>query len=132
MTEIQNQNSEVQEVAPQVETQVNEVKETQQHQEPVTNQHLKAMRLKNAELERELKQLRENQMAIMQAQLSSAPPARQELDEFDKIGDEEFIPLGKVKKLNEKASQKVLANAENLVDKAVVAPGQVGPEVEDP
>ena len=79
MTEIQDQNSEVQEVAPLGEPQVNEVKETQQsNQEPVTNQHLKAMRLKNAELERELKQLRENQMAIMQAQLANAPSARQE------------------------------------------------------
>lgn len=119
MTEIENQNSETYEVAPQVENQVNEVKETSQVQEPVTNQHLKAMRLKNAELERELKQLRENQMAIMQAQLSSAPAAHQELDEFDKIGDEEFIPFSKVKKLAEKNSQKVLKNAEDLVKQEV-------------
>ena len=115
MTEIHDQNSEVQEVAPQVETQVNEVKETQQIQEPVTNQHLKAMRLKNAELERELKQLRDNQMQIMQAQLANSHPVRQEVDEFDKIGDEEFIPLGKVKQLAEKNSQKMLKNAEELV-----------------
>ena len=60
------------------------------------------MRLKNAELERELKQLREAQMQMMQAQLANQQPVRQELDEFDKIGDEEFIPLGKVKKLAEK------------------------------
>jgi hypothetical protein len=120
MTETQTLNSEVQEVAPQVEAQVNEVKETQQAQEPINNQHLKAMRLKNAELERELKQLREAQMQIMQAQLASQQPARpQELDEFDKIGDEEFIPLGKVKKLAEKNSQKVLQNAEELVRQEV-------------
>ena len=120
MTAIQNPDSEVKEVAPQVEAQVNEVKETQQVQEPVTNQHLKAMRLKNAELERELKQLREGQMQLMQAQLAShAQPARQELDEFDRIGDEEFIPLGKVKKLAEKNSQKVLKNAEDLVKQEV-------------
>jgi hypothetical protein len=118
MTETQVQDSEVKEVAPQAEAQqVNEVKEAQQTQEPVTNQHLKAMRLKNAELERELKQLREGQMQLMQAQLANnAQPARQaELDEFDKIGDEEFIPLGKVKKLAEKNTQKVLKNAEDLV-----------------
>lgn len=113
------QNSEVQEVAPQEQTQVHEVKETQQQQEPVTNQHLKAMRLKNAELERELKQLREAQMQIMQAQLASSQPVRQEIDEFDKIGDEEFIPLGKVKKLAEKNTQKVLKNAEELVRQEV-------------
>jgi hypothetical protein len=77
------------------------------------------MRLKNAELERELKQLRDNQMQMMQAQLASQQSVRQELDEFDKIGDEEFIPLGKVKQLAEKNSQKVLKNAEDLVEKAV-------------
>ncbi len=115
MTEIQDQNSEGQEVATQVETQVNEVKETQSNQEPVTNQHLKAMRLKNAELERELRQLRDNQMQIMQAQLANAQPVRQEVDEFDKIGDEEFIPFSKVKKLADKNNQKVLKNTEELV-----------------
>jgi molybdopterin-biosynthesis enzyme MoeA-like protein len=119
MTETETLNSESQGVATQVETEVNEVKETQQLQEPVTNQHLKAMRLKNAELERELKQLRETQMQIMQAQLAHAAPVRQEVDEFDKIGAEEFIPFGKVKELTEKSSQKVLKNAEDLVDRAV-------------
>jgi hypothetical protein len=120
MTENENLNSGMNEIAPQVEAQVNEVKETQQAQEPVTNQHLKAMRLKNAELERELKQLREAQMQIMQAQLASQQPQRQvEPDEFDKIGDEEFIPLGKVKRLTEKSTQQVLKNAEDLVDRAV-------------
>ena len=119
MTEIQSQNSEVQEVAPQVEVQVNEVKETQQVQEPVNNQHLKAMRLKNAELERELKQLRDHQMQIMQVQLANSAPVHHEVDEFDKIGDEEFIPLGKVKKLAEKNTQKVLKNTEEIVRQEV-------------
>jgi hypothetical protein len=113
------QNSEVQEIATQEQNQINEVKETQQTQEPVTNQHLKAMRLKNAELERELKQMRDMQMQIMQAQLANSAPTQQEVDEFEKIGDEEFIPLGKVKKLAEKSGQKVLQNAEALVKKEV-------------
>lgn len=113
------QNSEVHEVATQEQTQVNEVNESQRVQEPVTNQHLKAMRLKNAELERELKQLRDTQMQIMQAQLANSNPVRQEVDEFDKIGDEEFIPLGKVKKLAEKNTQKVLKNTEELVRQEV-------------
>lgn len=121
MSETENQNSEVQEVAPQVENQlVNEVKEAQQQiQEPVTNQHLKAMRLKNAELERDLKQLRENQMQIMQAQLANSHQVPQEVDEFDKIGDEEFIPFSKVKKLTEKSTQKALKNTEDLVRQEV-------------
>jgi hypothetical protein len=112
-------NSEVQEVATQEQAQVNEVKESQAVQEPVTNQHLKAMRLKNAELERELKQLRDGQMQLMQAQLANIAPARQEVDEFDQIGDEEFIPLGKVKKLAEKNSQKMLKNTEEIVRQEV-------------
>ena len=119
MTEIENQNSVVQKVAPPVETKVNDVKEQQNQQEPVTNQHLKAMRLKNAELERELKQLKDAQMQIMQAQLANQQPVRQEVDEFEKIGDEEFIPLGKVKKLAEKSSQKALKNTEELVRQEV-------------
>jgi hypothetical protein len=119
MTDIQSQNSEVREVAPLAENQVNEEREIQQVQEPVNNQHLKVMRLKNAELERDLKQLREHQMQIMQAQLANSAPVRQEVDEFDKIGDEEFIPLGKVKKLAEKNTQKVLKNTEELVRQEV-------------
>lgn len=115
MTETEPQNSVVQELAPQGETQVNEVNEPQKIQEPVNNQHLKAMRLKNAELEKELKQMREMQMQIMQAQVANAAPARQEPDEFDNIGDEEFIPLGKVKKLTERNTQKALKNTEDLV-----------------
>ena len=59
-------------------------------------------------------------MQMMQVQIASQQPQRQqELDEFDKIGDEEFIPLGKVKKLTEKSSQNVLKSAEDLVDRAV-------------
>lgn len=120
MTADLNQNSEVQEVATQVDNQVNEVREAQNIQEPVTNQHLKAMRLKNAELERELKEMRSAQMQIMQAQLANqAPQQRQEVDEFDKIGDEEFVPLGKVKKLAERNNQRVLKNAEDLVRQEV-------------
>ncbi len=115
MTETETQNSEVREVAPQGEAQVNPVNEPQNTQEPVTNQHLKAMRLKNADLEKELKQMRDMQMQIMQSQLANQPVRPQEPDEFDKIGDEEFIPLGKVKKLAEKNTQKVLKNTEDLV-----------------
>jgi len=101
------QNSEVQEVATQEQTQSHEVKEVQNTQEPVNNQHLKAMRLKNAELEKELKQMREMQMQMMQNQIAnSAPAAQAEVDEFESIGADEFIPKGKVEKLVEKKAQK--------------------------
>jgi hypothetical protein len=119
MTEIENQNSEVQEAAPQVIDQ-NEQRETQTVQEPVTNQHLKQMRLKNDQLERELKQLRDSQMRLMEAQIANnAPQARPEPDELDGMRDDEFIPLGKVKKLTEKHSQKVLKNTEDFIQKEV-------------
>jgi len=106
MTEVENPNSEVQAVAPQVETEVNENKEAQRSQEEVNNSHLKAMRLKNAELEKKLKKYEEMQMQIMQAQLANSAPANQEVDEFDKIGSDEFIPKGKVVELVEKKAQK--------------------------
>lgn len=113
------QNSEIPEVAPQEQQQVNEVKETQQNQEPVTNQHLKAMRLKNAELEKRLKQYEEMQMQMMQAQLANSAPAKQvEVDEFESIGADEFIPKGKVEKLVEKKAQKY---AEQIAKKEVEA-----------
>ena len=108
MTEIENQSSEVQQVAPGVGNEGHEVKEAQTNQEPVNNQHLKAMRLKNAELQKELKQMREMQMQIMQAQVANSMPAKQaeEVDEFESIGADEFIPKGKVEKLVEKKAQK--------------------------
>jgi hypothetical protein len=115
MTENENQNSVIQEVAPPVGNQVNEVNGTQTSQEPTTNQHLKAMRLKNSELERELKQMRDMQMQIVQAQLANVAPTQKEVDEFDSIGDDEFVPLGKVKKLAEKNNQRVLKNTEELI-----------------
>lgn len=105
MTEVENQNSEVQEVAPQVETEVNENKEALKVQEEVNNSHLKAMRLKNAELERKLKERDEMFERVLQAKIS-APIEKQEVDEFDSIGAEEFIPKGKVERLVEKKAQK--------------------------
>jgi hypothetical protein len=97
-------NSEVQEVAPPIETKVNETREAQK-QEQVSNQHLKAMRLKNAELEKKLKERDQFFEQMMQAQLAQNAP-KAEIDEFDSIGAEEFIPKGKVEKLVEKKAQK--------------------------
>lgn len=112
------QNSEVREVAPPEQNQVHEVNEAKARQES-DERNWKAMRLKNADLEKELKQLRDSQMRMMEAQLANIAPVKQEMDELDAIGDEEFIPLGKVKKLAEKSGQKVLKNAEDLVKKEV-------------
>lgn len=105
MTDV-NQNSEETEIATQGEAQVNEGNnEAQKVQEPVTNQHLKAMRLKNAELERRLKERDDMLDKFLQAQLAQNQP-KPEVDEFDSIGADEYIPKGKVERLVEKKAQK--------------------------
>lgn len=116
MTENENLNSEAQQVAPAVETQVNEVSDAAKAKQEADERNWKAMRIKNAELEKKLKQFEDMQMQIMQAQLANAAPAKQEVDEFDSIGAEEFIPKGKVEKLVEKKAQKY---AEQIAKKEV-------------
>lgn len=109
------QNSEIPEVAPQetpVSDVVNDATKTRQEAD---DRNFKAMRIKNAELEKRLKQFEDMQMEIMKAQLSNSAPAK-EIDEFDSIGDEEFIPKGKVKALAKKEAQKY---AEEIVRKEI-------------
>lgn len=116
MTENETQNSEVQEVAPQVETQVNEVNDAAKARQEAEERNWKAMRIKNAELERKLKERDEMFEKMLQAQLSQQAPQKQEVDEFDTIGADEFIPKGKVEKLVEKKAQKY---AEEIAKKEV-------------
>ena len=99
MTEIENQNSEVQEVAPQVETQVNEVNDAAKARQEADERNWKAMRIKNGELEKRLKEREEMLDKLLNAQIASSTPQKQEIDEFDSIGAEEFIPKGKVERL---------------------------------
>ena len=106
MTEIQDQNSEVPEVAPQVEEQVNEVYDARKAKEEADERNFKAMRLKNAELEKRLRERDDMLDKVLQAQLSQQVNHQQVIDEFDSIGAEEFIPKGKVERLVEKKAQK--------------------------
>jgi len=106
MTEVGDNNSEVQEVAPPVEAEVNEVYDAKQAKEEADERNFKAMRLKNADLEKRLKHYEEMQMRLMEAQMSNSVPAKQEIDEFDSIGADEFIPKGKVELLVERKAQK--------------------------
>ncbi len=108
-------NSEVLEVAPQVDVQVNEVEARQKAKEEADDRNFKAMRLKNAELEKKLKERDEFFEKMMQAQLAQNAP-KAEVDEFDAIGDEEYIPKGKVKALAQKEVQK---HAENIAKKEI-------------
>lgn len=105
MTEIET-NSEVLEVAPQVETQVNEINEAAKARQEADERNWKAMRLKNAELEKRLREREEMLDKFMQSQLAQTAQAPKEVDEFDSIADDEFIPKGKVKGLVQKEAQK--------------------------
>jgi len=100
------QNSEVQEVAPQesqVKDQINEAAIVKQEAE---ERNWKAMRLKNVELEKRLKERDEMFEKMLQAQFAGQQSSKVEVDEFDSIGSDEFIPKGKVEKLVEKKAQK--------------------------
>jgi hypothetical protein len=103
MTEIEN--SEVPEVAPQIE-QVNVEADAKKAKEEADARNFKAMRLKNEDLERRLKERDETFEKLIQAGMQQAAQKPQEVDEFDSIGDEEFIPKGKVKALAQKEARK--------------------------
>lgn len=117
MTDVEGQNSEVEVVAPQVEEhQVNEINEAKQRKDEADERNFKAMRLKNAELEKRLKDREELLDKFLRQQLNSPPAQKQEVDEFDSIGSDEFIPKGKVEKLVEKKAQQY---AEQIAKKEV-------------
>ncbi len=99
-------NSEVQAVAPQAETEVNEVYDAKKAKEEADERNFKAMRLKNNELEKRLREREEMLDKMMNAQLTQSAPKQQEVDEFDSIGDDEYIPKGKVKELTQKEVQR--------------------------
>ena len=103
-------NSVNQEVAPQ---------ETENHEQPKEvaeapnlvdkkrhDEAFAAMRRKQKELERDLQMQKEMNEKLMQLASQSNPP-KQEVDELDSIGDDEFIPKGKVNRLVEKRAAKI-------------------------
>ncbi len=112
--EVLNPNSETPEVATPVNTQVNEKSDVQKAREEADERNFRAMRLKNADLEKRLKSYEDMQMQLMQAQLANAAP--KVVDEFDSIGANEFIPKGQVERLVEKKAQKY---AEEIAKKEV-------------
>ena len=116
MTDELNQDSVVQQVAPEVDAQVNEANDANKARQEADERNWKAMRLKNAELERRLKERDEMFEKLLQNQFASQAVVKQEPDEIDSIGDEEFIPKGKVQKLVERKAQQY---AEQSANKAV-------------
>jgi hypothetical protein len=100
-------NSEVLEVAPQGDNQVTESNDAAKAKQEAEDRNWKAMRIKNAELEKRLKERDDMFEKILQAQLAAQTAPQQVPDEFDQIGDDEFIPKGKVKALAKKEAQKL-------------------------
>jgi hypothetical protein len=66
----------------------------------------KEMRRRQQDLERDLQMQREMNEKLMQMATQSNPH-KQEIDELDSIGDDEFIPKGKVNKLVEKKAARI-------------------------
>lgn len=116
MTEVETLNSGVDAVATQEPKQVNEQNEAQKLKQEADERNWKAMRLKNAELEKRLKERDELFEKLLHTQMANQSPQKQEVNEFDSLGDEEFIPVGKVKKLVENNAKKY---AEEIADKKV-------------
>jgi hypothetical protein len=104
------QNSVSQEVATQVadiqppKEQIAKVETTQD--ETANAKNFREMRRRQQDLERDLKFQKEMNEKLMQL-ASHANPVKQEIDELDAIGDDEFIPKGKVNKLVEKKAARI-------------------------
>ena len=62
----------------------------------------KAIRERQKELERDLKRKDELLESVLKMQAASVPPKPQEVDELDSIGDDDYVPKGKSKRLVQK------------------------------
>ena len=121
MEESAGQISEKVQVAPEVadnhEAQVQEQVpvESKVAEENPQDRNWKAFRERQRDLERELKMQREMNERLVQMMPQQAP--KQEIDEFDGIGDEEFIPVGKVKRLVERQKSRIVKDAVDEIEK---------------
>ena len=99
-------NSANNEAAPH-ETEVMEPVAQQQETEGFQAKNFREMRERQKQLESELRQQRELNDKFMTMVASHTPPPAKEVDEFDSIGDDEYIPKGKVNQLVEKRATKI-------------------------
>lgn len=108
MDEVENKISEPAQVAP-AETEIRseqEVRSTAVVEETQSDRDWKEIRARKKELERELKMQREMNERLLKMTEQAAPQPKQEVDELDSIGDDEYIPKGKVKRLVEQSARK--------------------------
>lgn len=97
-------NGAVEEIAvPQ--TEVQDVVQDKPQVDDQQERNWRAIRERQKDLERELKLQREMNERLLQ--MSQTPPAPVEKDELDALGDDEYIPIGKVKKLVQREAQKI-------------------------
>lgn len=69
------------------------------------------MRMKQQQLENELRMQKEMNERLMQMTLANQPTPKQEVDELDSLSDDEFLPKGKVKKLMQKERDSIKKEA---------------------
>jgi len=105
-------NSEEREVAPTEQSQENNEQEIEQvsrnseSREEIEERNWRAMRQKNEDLQRRLKNYEDMHFKMLEKQVTSSAEKKEEIDEFDQIADDDYIPKGKVEKLIEKRAQK--------------------------
>jgi hypothetical protein len=117
MDEVQ-ENSEVAQVAPDQVTETHENVEQNVQQIPQDDpqeRNWRNVRERQKELERELRLQREMNEKLL-AMASQSAPKSAEVDEFDQIGDDEYIPKGKVSSLVQKKAAKI---AEEIAQRKV-------------
>ena len=121
MEESANQISEKVQVAPEVaenhdgKVQEQTPIENKVEEENPQDRNWKAVRERQRDLERELRMQREMNERLVQMMPQQAP--QKEIDEFEGVSDEEFIPVGKVKKLVERQKSKIVKEAVDEIEK---------------
>lgn len=109
----------VPEVAENHEVTVKETPEVDERaQESSQERNWKAVRERQRELERELRMQREMNERLVQMMPQQAP--KQEIDEFENVSDEEFIPKGKVKRLVERQKSHIVKETVAEVEKLLL------------
>lgn len=98
--------------------QSNSGQQDQEQRENPQDRNWRELNRAKKELEREVKMQRDMNEKLMQMHLANQPAQAKEVDEFDAIGDDEYIPKGKVAALVEKKARKLAEeSARNEVER---------------
>ena len=86
----------------------------QNHVEDPQDRNWKAIRERQKELERDLRKKDELLESVLKMQAQNAPPKPQEVDELDSIGDDDYVPKAKSKRLVQKELDPLKKEIEEL------------------